>query len=89
MLNQQQVSDMLGIPESTLSTWQKLDLGPPTFRVGELHFYRKSTVAAWIRDGGALEYGICLHPPGVGAGHHLEESGAIEPPAEGLSAACM
>lgn len=62
LLNATEVAGMLGIPLDTLDRWRKLDVGPPAVRVIGEFMWLRPTLAAWVADGGALEYGIDLAP---------------------------
>lgn len=45
-----QVSDQLGIPQSTLRYWRHLGQGPPSFRLGSRVFYRRDDVDTWEEE---------------------------------------
>jgi hypothetical protein len=59
------VAALLGVPVPTLEAWRRLRIGPPAIRVGRAVVWRQLSVAAWVADGGALEYGIDLPPSGT------------------------
>lgn len=66
LLTALQVSRILGVPVSTVEAWRRLRIGPPAVRASAHQRYFAHELAAWIADGGPLEYGICLDVlPGV------------------------
>ena len=50
LLNTQQVSEMTGIPESTLRYYRATDRGPRSGKLGRAVRYRQADVEAWIEE---------------------------------------
>jgi predicted DNA-binding transcriptional regulator AlpA len=80
------VAALLGVPVPTLEAWRRLRIGPPAIRVGRVVVWRVPSVAAWVADGGALEYGIDLPPSGNGVGDDLRIAGGVGSEGQGATA---
>jgi predicted DNA-binding transcriptional regulator AlpA len=79
-------ADLIGIPVSTLESWRRLRIGPPAVRVGRAVAWRQLSVAAWIADGGALEYGIDLPPVRDRMGDDLRVPRRVSGPGQSVTA---
>lgn len=66
MLNAAQLAERLGIPESTLTIWRRIQIGPPALMACGRPVYLDGEVEAWLDSGGALVFGIALAPDALG-----------------------
>ena len=64
-----ELSELLGIPTSTLANWRCAGVGPAYFRVGRHVRYRPADVDAWLDGqrqatddgaGGTVEHGVVV-----------------------------
>jgi hypothetical protein len=83
LLTSADVADILGVPLTTIDAWRRARIGPPAIRLGPLYLYPRAMLTAWLRDGGALEYGISIAVLPRAPGHHLEQPFGVKRPLEG------
>lgn len=86
LLTVEAAADLIGIPVSTLESWRRLRIGPPAVRVGRAVAWRHLSIAAWISDGGALEYGIDLPPIRDRVRDDLRVPGRVSRPGKSVTA---